>query len=171
MRKWAVLLALVVLGFVLLHGWNAVQAKANDEAEIRALTQRWNEAFQAKDANGVMANYLPGDDLFVFDVVPPRQYVGAAAYKKDYEDFFRMFSGPIKSEISELKITTNGSDIAYSHCIDHFTATTTDGKPINLTVRVTDDFRKVKGKWLIAVEHVSVPVDLDTGKPDLQSKP
>jgi hypothetical protein len=29
----------------------------------------------------------------------------------------------------------------------------------------------VHGKWLIAQEHVSVPVDLSTGKPDFQSKP
>jgi hypothetical protein len=27
------------------------------------------------------------------------------------------------------------------------------------------------GRWLIIHEHVSVPVDLDTGKPDLSSKP
>jgi len=29
----------------------------------------------------------------------------------------------------------------------------------------------VKGKWLIVQEHVSVPVDLVSGKPDMMSKP
>jgi hypothetical protein len=38
-------------------------------------------------------------------------------------------------------------------------------------VRVTDVYRKLKGKWLIVQEHVSVPVDLATQKPDLLSKP
>jgi hypothetical protein len=38
-------------------------------------------------------------------------------------------------------------------------------------VRVTDVYRKLKGKWLIVQEHVSVPVDLATQKPDLQSRP
>jgi hypothetical protein len=28
-----------------------------------------------------------------------------------------------------------------------------------------------KGNWLVVHEHVSIPVDLDTGKPDLASKP
>ena len=42
---------------------------------------------------------------------------------------------------------------------------------MDLTVRVTDVYKKIKGKWLIVHEHVSVPVDLDTDKPDLQSKP
>jgi hypothetical protein len=36
---------------------------------------------------------------------------------------------------------------------------------------VTDDYRKVNGKWLIAVEHISVPVNYVTGQPDFQSKP
>jgi len=36
---------------------------------------------------------------------------------------------------------------------------------------VSDVYRKIHGKWLIVQEHVSVPVDLNTGKPDLLSKP
>jgi ketosteroid isomerase-like protein len=45
------------------------------------------------------------------------------------------------------------------------------GQPIDMVVRVTDGYRKVDGNWLIAHEHVSVPVDFATGKPDLMSKP
>ena len=32
-------------------------------------------------------------------------------------------------------------------------------------------YRKIGGKWFIVQEHVSVPVDLETMKPDLMSKP
>jgi hypothetical protein len=31
--------------------------------------------------------------------------------------------------------------------------------------------RKIDGKWLIVMEHVSVPVNFNTMKPDLTSKP
>ena len=31
---------------------------------------------------------------------------------------------------------------------------------------MTDVYRKTDGKWLIVQEHVSVPVEIDTGKPD-----
>ena len=51
------------------------------------------------------------------------------------------------------------------------TGSDTKGQPIDLTVRVTDVYRKIKGKWLVVHEHVSVPVDLNTGKPDMSSKP
>jgi hypothetical protein len=32
-------------------------------------------------------------------------------------------------------------------------------------------YKKINGNWLVIHEHVSVPVDLDTGTPDLTSKP
>jgi len=51
------------------------------------------------------------------------------------------------------------------------TASDKQGKKLDLTVRVTRVYKKTRGQWLIIHEHVSVPVDLDTGKPDLASKP
>jgi len=45
------------------------------------------------------------------------------------------------------------------------------GKKLDMQVRVTDAYQKIGGRWLVVHEHVSVPVDLDTGKPDLASKP
>jgi ketosteroid isomerase-like protein len=41
-----------------------------------------------------------------------------------------------------------------------------------MTVRVTDVYRKIGGRWLVVQEHVSVPIDLDHGgKPDMMSTP
>jgi ketosteroid isomerase-like protein len=40
-----------------------------------------------------------------------------------------------------------------------------------MTLRLTDVLREINGKWLIVHEHVSVPVDVATGKADLTSKP
>jgi len=128
-------------------------------------------AAKAKDSAKVMSFYAPGEKLFVFDVVPPRQYAGFDAYKKDWEDLFAQLQGPMTFDISDLNVTTNGSDLAFSHSIQHATGTFTDGKPLDLTVRVTDVYRKTDGKWLIVHEHVSVPVDIKTGQGDLQSKP
>ncbi|WP_157770709.1 YybH family protein [Pyrinomonas methylaliphatogenes] len=89
---------------------------------------------------------------------------------KDWETFLGMFDGPITFEISDLKVTT-GEDVAFSHSIQHFAGKLKNGSPLDVTVRVTDGYRRVGGKWLIAHEHVSVPVDLETGKGDLSSKP
>jgi ketosteroid isomerase-like protein len=142
-----------------------------DEQEIRALEDRFAAAVRAKDVDSIMKNYAPGTGLFVFDVIPPRQYVGFDAYKKDWQDFFSAFPGPVdKFEVQDLSIETDGK-LAYSHCIQPLIVTSKDGSKFSLTVRVTDGYRKINGKWLITQEHVSVPVDLETGKADLTSKP
>ncbi len=44
-----------------------------DEQEIRALEDRFAAAFRAKDVPAIMKGYAPGNELFVFDVFPPRQ--------------------------------------------------------------------------------------------------
>jgi uncharacterized protein (TIGR02246 family) len=148
----------------------AAAQPASDEAKIRALEAQFAAAFNAKDADAIMKVYVPDESLVVFDVVPPRQYVGAKAYRKDWQDFFGSVKGPLKFEISDLSVTAAGP-LGYGHSIQRISGTDAKGQPIDLTVRVTDVYRKIKGNWLIVHEHVSVPVDLDTGKPDLSSKP
>jgi len=117
-----------------------------------------------------MRVYAPGRDLFVFDVTPPRQHVGWADYKADWEGLFKEFSGPIQFSISDLSIVVAGT-VAYGHSIQHALFTRANGSKVDAVVRVTDVYRKIRGRWLIVQEHVSVPVDFDTGKPDLLSRP
>ena len=46
----------------------------------------------------------------------------------------------------------------------HVTGKNKEDDLVDYTVRVTDGYRKMNDKWLIALEHVSLPVDLNTGK-------
>jgi uncharacterized protein (TIGR02246 family) len=147
----------------------AVDTTAQDKAAIRLLEDKFAAAFNAKDANAIMALYSSGDNLVVFDVAPPRQYTGWDAYKKDWEDTFATYPGPVMFEVNDLDITVGG-DVAYSHSIQSGTLTDKKGKKVKLTVRVTDGYKKVNGQWLIAHEHVSMPVDLATMKGDPDSK-
>jgi ketosteroid isomerase-like protein len=145
-------------------------ARADARADIKALEERFVAAFKAKDVNAIMKVYEPSRALVVFDVIPPRQYVGAAAYRKDWQSFLDSFSGPITVELNDLDIGAD-RNLAYSHSIQHLTGTDKGGKKLDLTVRVTDVYEKIRGHWFIVHEHVSVPVDLNTDKPDLDSKP
>lgn len=147
-----------------------VQAAPGDEAAIKALEARFTSAFNAKDVDAIMKVYVPNETLVVFDVTPPRQYVGAKAYRKNWEDFFAMFKGPAKIELTDVSIMADTS-LGFGHSIQYVTGTNAKGQPIDFTVRVTDGYRKIDGNWLIVHEHVSIPVDLDTLKPDPSSKP
>jgi ketosteroid isomerase-like protein len=148
----------------------AAAAPVSDQAQIRALEDRFAAAFRAKDVDRIMGVYAPGTALFVFDVVPPRQYAGALAYRKDWSDLLGAFTGPVKVEISDLVIDTAGS-VGWSHSIQHVSGQGANGQPVDMTVRVTDVYRKEAGSWRIVQEHVSVPVDITTGKADLASSP
>src|SRR5579864_1374405 len=65
----------------------STRAKVGDESAIRTLEQNFAEAVKAKDLDRIMGNYQRGEKLVVFDVIPPREYVGWDAYKKDWQDF------------------------------------------------------------------------------------
>src|ERR1700744_3192122 len=104
------------------------RANANDEAQIRALASRFAAAFNAKDVNAIMKVYVPDATLVVFDVVPPRQYVGAEAYRKDWEGIFSGIKGSPKFDISDLHVVADGP-LGYSHSIQHLVGTDTKGQP------------------------------------------
>ncbi len=144
-------------------------ATPEDEAAIRALEDKFAVAFNAGDIDAMMKNYIPDESLVVFDVVPPRQHLGADAYRKAWVGFFAHFKGIPKIAITDLVINVDGN-LGFSHSIQHVTGTDIHGEPVDRTVRVTDGYRKIGGNWLIVLEHVSVPVDLKTGKPDFTSK-
>jgi ketosteroid isomerase-like protein len=140
------------------------------KSSIEALEARFIAECNAKDVNAIMKEYAPGAALFVFDVIPPRQYAGWDAYKKDWQDTFAAFPGPVKFSIADLSVTVVGT-VGYGHSIQQGHLTRKDGSAVDVVVRVTDVYRKLHGRWLIVQEHVSVPVDVDHDKPDLMSKP
>lgn len=161
-------IALALCGF---SGFEiASYAKTDDERQIRQLMDHFAAAFRAKDVDTLMSLYEHSDKLVIFDVVPPLQYTGWDAYRKDFKGMFDRYNGRLTFDFNNLNITTDGN-MAYSDSIDHVTGTLQAGKKMDYNVRVTAVYRKIDGKWLIVHEHVSVPVNLATGKSDLQSNP
>ena len=169
MKKLAILGVLAgAIGLLVFAGQSS--AKESSEAEIRAMEAAMIKAFAAKHLDTALGYYLQDDTLFVFDAIPPRQYVGIKAWRADNEGFLALFQGPLKAEMSDLSVTANGK-LGFGHNIQHFSGTGKDGKPIDMTFRVSDGYKKINGKWVIVEEHISFPVDITTGKADFSSKP
>ncbi|HUD21528.1 MAG TPA: nuclear transport factor 2 family protein [Acidobacteriaceae bacterium] len=146
-----------------------VDTSAQDQTDIKALEDGFAAAFKAKDVNAIMAYYVPDQTMVAFDVIPPLQYAGADAYRKDWQDTFAMYPGPADLSINDLDITTGGN-VAFSHSLQKGYLTDKKGKKMEMTVRVTDGYKKVNGHWLIAHEHASIPVDPVTMKGDMNAK-
>lgn len=141
---------------------------SQDTADIKTLEDYFAAAVKAHDINAIMAVYVSDPAMVVFDVIPPLQYTGTDAYRKDWQGILDMYPGTDIS-VTSLNITT-GASVAYSDSIQHATFTDKTGKKTEMTVRVTDGYKKVNGKWLISHEHASIPVDMDTMKPILNAQ-
>lgn len=157
----AISYAAIIMALASVTACFAMAAAADDEEAIRALEDRFTAAFNAGDVEAMMKNYVSDKSLVVFDVVPPRQHLGADAYREAWLGFFASFKGTPKIAITDLGITVDGN-VAFSHSFQRVTGIDKQDHPVDRTVRVTDGYRKVGGEWLIVLEHVSVPVDLAT---------
>jgi uncharacterized protein (TIGR02246 family) len=134
------------------------KSKSVDEAQIRQLIDGWAKALRTKDVDGVMSHYAR--DILLFDIAPPLQNKGADAYRKNWEEWFTTWQGPIGYEIRDLSITAGGG-VAFSHSLNRIHGKRTNGEETDVWVRVTACLRRIEGKWLITHEHASVPFYMD----------
>jgi ketosteroid isomerase-like protein len=141
-----------------------------DKAAIEALEKTYNDGFNTRNVEKIMSCYARGTNLFVYDVTPPRAYPSWEAYRKDWEELFAAFPGPVKNVISDQTINVVGT-VGYGHNVQTGEFTRKDGTKLRVVVRTTDVWRKANDKWLIVEEHNSMPVDFDTMKADPLSKP
>ena len=136
--------------------------------EIRGWLDRWMKAFTAKDVDAIMALYA--DDVTAYDVVPPLQYVGKAAYRADYQQFLSQYEDNLKVEVRDLHVGAIG-DLGYAAGLELISARLKNGQKSAVWLRFTSLFRKSNGSWLDFHDHVSVPADVSSGKAMLELQP
>lgn len=141
---------------------------AADEAGIRQRIEELVEAIRTMDLESVKPIYAP--DIVSFDIVPPLQHVGAEAKWKNWVDLFTAYQRPLDYEIRELTITV-GDDVAFGYSLNRINGTLKNGNRTDYWLRWTACFRKIGGNWLIAHDHVSVPLDVESGRALLDLKP
>ena len=138
------------------------------EAEIRSWLDQFIKVFTEKNVDSIMSLYA--DDVVAYDIVPPLQYVGKQAYRKDYESFLAQYQGNLRVEVKDLNVGASG-DLGYATGLELIGGTLTNGQQSEIWARFTTLFRKVNGKWLDFHDHISVPTDMESGKAMLELKP
>jgi len=147
----------------------ATEMKQSSEgAQIRKRIDDWANAFRNKDLNSVLSFFA--SETVAFDLVPPLVYTGKEAYRKQWEKLFASYQGPIEYEIRDLTITAEQT-LAVSHSINRISGTLQNGQKADFWLRMTAEWRRIDGQWLIEHEHVSVPVDPAKGTAVLDLKP
>jgi ketosteroid isomerase-like protein len=146
-------------------GLNALAA-GNAKQEITVLEHKCIAATSTDQAASL--GCFDEADIVLYDFIPPLQYSGDKAVRGDLDNFFNN-AKDVKGNFVELVVVTDGK-LGIAHSIQHFTWTRKDGKPMEATLRVTDALHKSGGKWKIFHTHVSVPVDPQTGKAEMNLK-
>jgi uncharacterized protein (TIGR02246 family) len=129
----------------------------SSEAEIRGLIERWALAVHAGDIEGVLADHA--DDVVMFDVPPPERGVrGIEAYRSTWPPFFDWQARGSCFEIESLEITA-GDDVAWAFALLRCGTEADFARHPERRLRLTLGLRREDGRWVVAHEHHSFPID------------
>jgi uncharacterized protein (TIGR02246 family) len=133
--------------------------KADDDA-IRGLIATLVEALRAKDLDRLARMFAP--DIVSYDIEPPLRHRGAAAKADNWARVFAAYDD-IDYEVRDLDVTVGG-DVAFVRSLNRLSGTLAGGRHAATWVRWTGCLRRLDGEWLIVHDHVSVPLDMASGK-------
>jgi uncharacterized protein (TIGR02246 family) len=133
---------------------NPQSATASDEAQIRALIERWSKAVREENRAAIRADHDP--DMLMFDVPPPFLSLGLDAYMATWETFFSSVAKPVAFDFRDVEVTC-GPDVAFATALGKCMTVDRSGIRESLHFRLTMGLRKIDGRWQITHEHHSVP--------------
>jgi uncharacterized protein (TIGR02246 family) len=129
----------------------------SDEQQIRSLIEEWAAAVHAGNLDRVLTDH--SDDLVMFDVPPPYQGIrGLTAYAETWPPFFTWQASGAVFDIESLEVTA-GSDVAYAFGLLRCGTPDEFAENADRRLRLTVGLRKADGRWVIAHEHHSFPIE------------
>ena len=147
---------------------SAVNELVTTEEQIKIVLNDRTSAIYAKDLFGVLDKYAP--DVVSFDIGAPLQSIGIEVIKKRLLDWFASYKGYINQELNNLVVDA-GEQIAISHCLIRTFGTGINGEKFDMWYRATNGFHKFYDRWLITHEHLSEPINMETGSGMFDLKP
>ncbi|MBH0780810.1 nuclear transport factor 2 family protein [Nocardia bovistercoris] len=134
---------------------------SDDEKQIRILIERWAAAVHEGDTAGTIAAHA--DDIVMFDVPPPHEGIrGIDAYREVWPAFFDWQAQGASFEIVSLDIEVGG-DIAFAYALLLCGTAEDFARDPDRRLRLTFGLRRSQGRWVIAHEHHSFPIEPPQG--------
>ena len=153
----------VICSITACMGATAATVPSDPVAEVtrfeRQLEQGYNSPEFSRDPSVALAYFDATDAMLLWDIMLPTQYRGSS-FRKHFVEIGNQFQDG-KVEFLDMEVTAD-ENLAFVTSFQHFAGIGKDGKPFDMTMRVTDCLRKANGKWRIVHEHVSIPLDSAT---------
>jgi len=125
-----------------------------NESAVRDLLERWAAAVRAKNMPEVLSNHA--SEFVMFDVPPPFESRGLAAYEDTWKLFCSNQPEPVTFDIKWLEVVA-GDDVAFAFAHMQCIEPAEKVQRTRLDFRLTVGLRKLEGRWTIVHEHHSVP--------------
>lgn len=117
----------------------------------------WDKAISRQQIDTVI-QYC-SDQVSLFDV--SSQITGIKEYRKEWEKFRPYFSAHIEIVRSNISLHTS-TDLAVMHCFTRVVDAETSSALVPWC-RTTLCLQKKQSQWLVVHQHISIPVDVQTG--------
>jgi len=136
-------------------------------SDVGSLLEAYRDAVHAKDVDAFVAIFA--DDVRVFDMWGAWSHDGIDSWREMAEGWFGSLGDErVRVEFEDVQ-TAGGDDAAVLSAFVTFAGLSADGMELrSMNNRLTWGLRKTDGTWKVVHEHTSAPVDMATGKVDLE---
>jgi uncharacterized protein (TIGR02246 family) len=136
-------------------------------SDVAALLESYREAVYAKDVEAFVAIFA--DDVRVFDMWGTWSHDGIDSWREMAVGWFGSLGDELVRVAFDDVQTTVGDDTAVLSAFVTFAGLSADGEELrSMNNRLTWGLRKTGGTWKVVHEHTSAPVEMATGKVDLE---
>jgi uncharacterized protein (TIGR02246 family) len=129
-------------------------AVEGDDDALKAVDESFVQAFNKKDVNGVLACYA--DDAVVMEPGPGMMARGKEQIRKSFTEMFGT-PGGMELRLDEAHYRAVGN-LGYGYILWTMTIKDEKGKVTEMKGRASDVMEKRGGKWVLIVDHASVPL-------------
>ncbi|WP_433317537.1 YybH family protein [Micromonospora sp. CA-269861] len=135
--------------------------RETSEREVRDLHQRWYEATEAKDLDGIMEPVA--ENVVSYEHERPLEYVGRDQVRQVCANGLDISTGTVTWTVPDLAVVVR-DDVAVAWGLNRMTAQQPDGTTAVSWSRGTRVFQRAGRGWEMVHQHVSFPFDPDTGR-------
>ncbi|MCM3639376.1 nuclear transport factor 2 family protein [Sporosarcina luteola] len=134
--------------------------------KVQDVLENYRSAVYEKDVEKFLSLYA--SEVHIYDCWGNWESKGISSWKENVVEWFKGLSADgilLKVEFDDLVVEEN-SDLAFVHCAVTFAAYLEDSceKLRQMTNRFTFGLKKSNESWVIAHEHSSLPINMETGK-------
>ncbi len=131
-------------------------SSGSTEATLRKLDEVELAGIRKREVKFVDTVYAP--DVVMFPVYGPFKVEGLDRVREAWRSLYDTFAAITRCEWSERRYLASGAASAWMTCLWSLEGSNSDGQPLEMVLRVTRQYERRRGRWVVVHEHLSAAV-------------